>query len=303
MLTKRQKQILNYIEKFIQKNEYAPSLEETKEHFNLSSVSTIHQHIEALRSKGYLDKSSRGHRNIELINDNKKSGLVEIPLLGTIAAGAPIEAIEIPETITVAKDDIGKFGNHYALYVEGNSMIDDGIYDGDIVVIRQQNTADNGQTVVAIINDNETTLKKIYREKDRFRLQPANPALFPIYTKEVEIRGIVVKIIRNFEKQTEREKASDHKLQRRIDYSWDFDGAKTKPYTHGFHTYPAMFIPQVARRLLLTYSKKKDTVCDIFCGSGTALVESRLLSRNSYGIDLNPLATFLARVKTTPINP
>jgi len=92
-------------------------------------------------------------------------------------------------------------------------------------------------------------------------------------------------------------------LERRIDDSWDFVGAKTKPYTHGFHTYPAMFIPQVARRLLLTYSKQGDTVCDIFCGSGTALIESRLLGRNAYGIDLNPLAIFLAKTKTTSIEP
>ncbi len=105
------------------------------------------------------------------------------------------------------------------------------------------------------------------------------------------------------QEKVERGGILDHKLQRRIDYSWDFNGVKTKPYTHGFHSYPAMFIPQVARRLLLNYSKKGDTICDIFCGSGTALIESRMLGRNSYGIDLNPLAIFLAKTKTTPIDP
>ena len=303
MLTPKQKQIYEYIKKYIKKNKYSPTYEEIGKHFKLFK-STIHQHIEALTEKGYLKKIENQPRSIELNKKIKNSDLISIPLLGTIAAGQPIEAIEAPnETIAVAKNEIGKFGNHYALRVEGNSMIDDGIYDGDIVVIKQQSTAENGQTVVAIINDNETTLKKIYREKDRFRLQPANPSLFPIYTKELEIKGIVVKIIRNFERQVEKERVSDHKLQRRIDYSWDFNGAKTKPYTHGFHTYPAMFIPQVARRLLLTYSKKGDTICDIFCGSGTALIESRILGRNSYGIDLNPLAIFLAKTKTTSINP
>lgn len=302
MLTKKKKQILDYIKKYIKQHDYSPSLEEVAKHFKLV-VSTIHQHIDELKRGGYLDKLDNQPRTIQISENKKSPDLVEISLLGLIAAGQPIEAIENPETITVTKDDIGKFGEHYALRVEGNSMIDDGIYDGDIVVIRQQSTADNGQTVVAIINDNEATLKKMYREKDRFRLQPANPTLFPIYTKEVEVRGIVVKIIRNFEKQIEREKASDHKLQRRIDYSWDFNGAKTKPYTHGFHTYPAMFIPQVARRLLLNYSQKGDTICDIFCGSGTALIESRLLGRNSYGIDLNPLAIFLAKTKITFIDP
>lgn len=304
MLTKRQKQILNYIEKFIQKNEYAPSLEEIKKYFNLSSVATIHQHIEALKTKGYLNKSAHHHRTIELTNNNQKTELLEIPLLGTIAAGEPIEAIEIQgETITIAKGEVGKFGKLYALQVQGNSMINEGIFDGDIVVLRQQKTADNGDTVVAIIDDDETTLKKLYKEKDRFRLQPSNPALFPIYRKEVEVRGIVVKIIRNLENQIDKTKISNEKFTRRIDYSWDFRGEKTKSYTHGMHAYPAKFIPQVARRLLQTYSKDGDTICDIFCGSGTALVESRLLKRNSYGIDLNPLAIFLAKTKTSEINP
>jgi len=293
MITKRQKQVLDFIKSYKKKNKYSPS--------GISSISTAHYHVKKLQEAGYLQK---GHNQPRSVSPVKEKETIEVSVVGTIAAGQPIEAIEIPDdTITVTKNEIGRIGNHYALRVQGNSMIKEGIFDGDIVVIKQQQTADNGQTVVAIVNDNEATLKKIYREKDRFRLQPANPSLFPIYVKELEVRGIVVKIIRNFERQTEREKASDHKLQRRIDYSWDFNGAKTKPYTHGLHTYPAMFIPQVARRLLLTYSKKGDVVCDIFCGSGTALIESKLLSRNSYGIDLNPLAVFLAKVKTTPINP
>ncbi len=304
MLTKRQKQIFDYLKKFIKEKGYSPSLEEIRKHFRLSSLATVHQHLENLKAKGYLEKLKNQPRSIEISNKKKSENLVEIPMLGIITAGQPIEAIEVSdEIVTVAKEEIGKFRNYYALRVAGNSMIDEGIYDGDIVVIKKQPVADDGQTVVAIINDNEATLKKIYREKDRFRLQPANPSLFPTYIKELEIRGVVVKIIRSFERQIEREKVSDCKLQRRIDYSWDFGGAKTKPYTHGFHAYPAMFIPQVARRLLLTYSKKGDTICDIFCGSGTALVEARLLGRNSYGIDLNPLAVFLAKIKTKPINP
>jgi len=300
MLTKRQKQTLDFIGLYGKRNGYSPSLEEIKKHLKLTSVSTAHFHVKKLEDLGYLRKEENQPRAIDVF---KQERLVEIPLAGTIAAGTPIEAIETNETITITKDDIGKAGDHYALRVQGNSMIDDGIYDGDIVVIRKQSVADNGQTVVAIVNDNEATLKRIYREKDGFRLQPANPTLFPIYTKEVEVRGVVVKIIRNFEKEIEKEKESRHKFQRRIDDSWDFEKAKTKPYTHGFHTYPAMFIPQVARRLLLSYSQKGDTICDIFCGSGTALIESRLLGRNSYGIDLNPLAISLAKAKTTSTNP
>ncbi|MDD5626173.1 MAG: transcriptional repressor LexA [Patescibacteria group bacterium] len=199
MLTKKQKRILNYIEKFILKNEYAPSLEEIKEHFNLSSVSGVHQHIEALRSKGYLDKSLHGHRKIELTNDNKKSDLVEIPLLGTIVAGQPIEAVEIPETILVQQSLLSKIGEHSALKVQGNSMINEGIFDGDIVIIKKQATVENGETAVALINGNEVTLKKIYKEKNRFRLQPANPTFKPIFTKELTIQGKVVSVMRNYE--------------------------------------------------------------------------------------------------------
>ncbi|NCT00208.1 site-specific DNA-methyltransferase, partial [Candidatus Parcubacteria bacterium] len=123
------------------------------------------------------------------------------------------------------------------------------------------------------------------------------------YRDEVEVRGVVVKIIRNLESQLDQGQSRDEKYVRKIDYSWDYRGEKTKSHTHGIHTYPAMFIPQVGRRLLETYSKEGDTICDIFCGSGSALVESRLIGRNAYGIDLNPLAIFLAKAKTTPINP
>jgi len=300
MITKRQKQVLDFIKSYKLKKKYAPSLEEIKKHFKFASVSTAHHHIKKLQESGYLQKEQNLPR---AVSPAKTIETIKIPLAGTITAGQPIEALEeTDETIIITKNEIGKTGKHYALRVQGNSMINEGIFDGDIVVIRKQPTAENGETVVAVIDDNEATLKKLYREKNRFRLQPANPTLFPFYRKEVEVRGIVVKIIRNFENQVEKEKVSDEKYSRRIDYSWDFRGEKTKSYTHGLHTYPAMFIPQVARRLLQKYSKKNDAVCDIFCGSGTALIESRLLGRNSYGIDLNPLAIFLAKVKTTEIS-
>ena len=301
MLTKRQKQVLDFITSYQQEYRYAPSLEEIKDNLGISSVSTAHHHVKKLQESGYLQKEQHQPRAISPI---KEKETVVVPVVGVIVAGQPIEAVETSDdSIVVMKDEIGKFGNHYALRVQGNSMIDEGIFDGDVVVLKQQQTADNGQIIVAIINENEATLKKIYREKDRFRLQSANPTLFPIYTKEIEIRGVVVKIIRNFESKIEKENASDFRLHRRTDYSWDFKGVNTKPHTHVLHSYPAMFIPHVARRLLLIYTKKGDTVCDIFCGSGTTLVESRLTGRHSYGIDLNPLAVFLAKVKTTPLEP
>ena len=301
MLTKRQKQVLDFITSYKTEHRYAPSLEEVRGDLGISSISTAHYHVKKLQESGYLQKEYHKPRAVSPVGEME---VIEVPVVGVITAGQPIEAIETDDdTVIVTKNEIGRSGNHYALRVQGNSMIDEGIFDGDVVILRRQQFADNGQIVVAVINDNEATLKKIYREKDRFRLQPANPALFPVYTEEVEVRGVVVKIIRNFESHTERESASDSKLSRRIDYSWDFKGVNTKPHTHVLHTYPAMFIPHVARRLLLTYTKRGDTVCDIFCGSGTTLVESGLTGRHSYGIDLNPLAAFLAEVKTTPLDP
>jgi len=301
MLTKKQARVLEFIKAFRVRHEYAPSLEEIRRKFKLASASTAHYYVGKLQDAGLLNKEHHQPRAVSPVGAKQT---VEIPIVGVIAAGQPIEAIETSEdTITITRDEISRQGRHYALRVQGNSMIGEGIFDGDVVVIRKQETAENGQTVVAVIDDNEATLKKLYRENGRFRLQPANPTLFPIYRDEVEVRGIVVKIIRNLESQLDQGQSRNEKYVRKIDYSWDYRGEKTKSYTHGIHTYPAMFIPQVARRLLETYTKEGDTICDIFCGSGTALVESKLLGRSIYGIDLNPLAIFLAKAKTTPINP
>jgi len=211
MLTKRQKQILGYITKFIKKNDYAPSLEEIKEHFKLSSVATVHQHIETLKEKGVLKKIENQPRSIELNNKRKELGLITIPLLGTIAAGQPIEAIKEKETIKVQKNLLSKSGEHYALKVQGNSMIDEGIFDGDTVIIRKQPDAENGETVVALINGDEVTLKKIYKEKGGFRLQPANPDIKPIFTKELTVQGKVISVIRNFEELKESIKSPETK--------------------------------------------------------------------------------------------
>jgi len=199
MLTPKQKQIFEYIEKYIKKKGYSPSLEEVGKHFKLVK-STIHQHIKSLKEKGYLEKSDYDSRSIEIMNNKRNSDLIKIPIIGTITAGQPIEAIEnYTENIMLPKRDFSDRKNLYALKVLGDSMIDDGIFDGDIVVIRKQEIANDGQTVVAVIDDNQATLKKIYKEKTRIKLQPANQSILPIYRKEVEIRGVVVKITRNLE--------------------------------------------------------------------------------------------------------
>ena len=194
MLTQKQKQIFEYIKKYTKKKGYSPTQKEIGRRFGLVK-STVHQHIETLKEKGVLNNQARA---IEILV-HKKSELINIPLLGVIAAGEPIEAIEDTETIKVPKSQLSKSGEHYVLRVQGDSMVDEGIFDGDTVVIRKQPTAENGETVVALINGNEVTLKKIYKEKNKFRLQPANPSIKPIFTKELIVQGKVVSVIRNFD--------------------------------------------------------------------------------------------------------
>lgn len=187
--------VLDFVKQRQDKDGYAPSLEEIQRHFKLASVSTAHFHIKQLQKKGMLTKEAKQPRSISAV---KEKSTIEIPLLGSIAAGQPIEAIETPGvTISVPRNDIKTSFQHYALKVKGDSMIDEGIFDGDLIVIRSQQSADNGQTVVAIIDDNKATLKKIYKEKNKIRLQPANRAFKPFYRKKIEIQGIVEKIIRN----------------------------------------------------------------------------------------------------------
>lgn len=198
LLTKRQKQVLDFIKEYIEINEYPPTLEEIKKHLHLSSVSTAHHHVSNLKMAGYLDGGVNQPRSTIPNNEIEK---LSIPLLGLIAAGEPIEAIENrEESVEVSRGEIKNNDNYYALRVQGDSMVDDGIFDGDLVIVRHQKTADNGDTVVAVVNDNTATLKKYYAEKNRIRLQPANPKLKPRYYDDVEIRGVVVKIIRDFDK-------------------------------------------------------------------------------------------------------
>lgn len=195
-LTKKQKEVLDFVTDYTAENGIAPTIEETRSHLGLKAVSTVHEHLNTLKEKGYLSKDPGVARSATA--KTTMPGTVRIPILGRIAAGQPIEAIEhLGETVSVSSEGLGNTKNYYALTVEGDSMIDEGIFDGDTVVIKKQSTAENGQTVVAIIDENEATLKKIYKEKGRFRLQPANQALLPFFRKEVEIRGVVVQIIRN----------------------------------------------------------------------------------------------------------
>jgi len=196
MLTKKQKNILDYIEDFIQENNYSPSLEEIKNNFQLSSVATVHEHVKNLKEKGYLNKNDSQQRAIKI---SEKESLVRIPLLGTIAAGQPLTLFDVSkETIAVPKSKLPRSAEVYALRVIGNSMVDEHINDGDIVLVRHQATAENGQKVVALIDNQAATLKKFYKEKGYIRLQPASKSMEPIIIRkdrDFAIQGIVIDVI------------------------------------------------------------------------------------------------------------
>ncbi len=194
-LTKRQKQTLDFITSYIEKHDVAPLFEEIRDHFDLSALSSVHEMVTALVEKGFLKRQDRRERGLSLLK--QRTDYLEIPLRGAIACGSPIEAIEgTTETVRVAREHTLR-GKLFALRAQGDSMIDDGIWDGDIIIAKQQNTAENGDTVVALIDGNEATLKRFYRENDTIRLQPANSKFEPMYRNDVDIQGVVVKIIRN----------------------------------------------------------------------------------------------------------
>ncbi len=202
-LTKKQKEVFDFINTYISENGISPTIEEVRKKLKLKAVSTVHEHINSLRKKGYLSKSENSARSMSLKKEIKS--IIEIPILGKIAAGYPIEAIEdIGETISIVNPAIKTPEGYYALKVSGNSMIDEGIFDGDIVIIKKQSVAENGQTVVAIIDDNQATLKKLYREKNRVRLEPRNPNMKPLFRTEIEIRGVVVQVISSLNNKPEK---------------------------------------------------------------------------------------------------
>jgi len=199
MLTKKQKDVLDFIKQYYSKHKYAPSLEEIKKHLKIASVSTAHFHIKKLQEKGFLRKEDNQPRAISVFESEK---MINVPLMGNIAAGQPIEAIKEKETIAIPQSKLPNSGNFYALRVIGNSMIEENINDGDVVLVKQQDTAENGQKIVALIDNYETTLKKFYKERGHIRLQPANRTMDPIIISKqtpLTIQGIVIDVIKNDE--------------------------------------------------------------------------------------------------------
>ena len=203
-LYKRQKEILDYISQYIQINGTSPTLSEISDAMGLSSLATVHEHLQTLEKKGVIKRFDGSVRGIEVLDlsVNSTPQALELPLIGYIAAGEPIEAIENPlDTVLVSSDLVSKVKRCYVLQVKGDSMIGIGIFDGDYVVVQQQNVAQNGDNVVALIEGNFATLKTFYREKNgKIRLQPANDSMEPIIVDEedVQIQGKVTGVIRKF---------------------------------------------------------------------------------------------------------
>lgn len=202
VLYKRQKQIYDYIIGNIGKYGYAPSLTEIADYFGLSSLATVHEHLTVLEKKGLIRRYKGAVRGIEVVGEvelNQIEKTVELPVLGFISCGSPIEPYNDPNaTLSVNSNMVRSVDNSYVLQAKGDSMVEDGILNGDYVVVKEQINAVNGDIVVAVLENGFATLKRYYKESNRIRLQPANSTMSPIYVNDVEIRGKVVAIIRQF---------------------------------------------------------------------------------------------------------
>ena len=199
-LTKRQREILDYLNEFIQQHGYAPSLEEVGRRFNLSSLATVHKHLTNLQEKGFIRRAWNRSRSVELLPSRSGGRAIELPLLGYVAAGMPIEAVATSESIAVPESLVTGKRDTYVLRVRGDSMIDEQIRDGDWVVVEDRRSADNGEMVIALVGGQDATLKKFYKEDGRVRLQPANPTMDPIFVdpNNLQIQGVVVGVMRKY---------------------------------------------------------------------------------------------------------
>jgi repressor LexA len=198
VLTRRQKEVLDFVSRHIDRHGVAPTLQEIGHHLKLASVATVHKHLRRLEEKGAVRRLTHQSRALAVVPPPETVAGARIPLLGTVAAGTPIEPIEVPGTITVPEELLGR-GETFALRVRGDSMIDDGIHDGDVVVVEARRDATNGATVVALV-EGEATVKRFYRRRGRIHLEPANARMKPIVAREedVEVRGVVVALLRRY---------------------------------------------------------------------------------------------------------
>jgi repressor LexA len=199
-LTRRQREVLDVIRDFIARNGYSPSLEEIGATLGLSSVATVHKHVSHLVDKGLVRRGWNQNRSIELVGTADDAGALRLPLLGRIAAGRPLEAVPASEAITVPADMVRGHARSFVLQVHGQSMVEEQIRDGDYVVVEERRLARDGETVVALIDGSEATLKRYYRDGAAVRLEPANPVVAPLLVpaSRVQIQGVVVGVIRKY---------------------------------------------------------------------------------------------------------
>jgi len=197
-VTKRQEEVLDFIKEFLVRNKFPPTIREIANHFEIS-VKGAYDHIKALEKKGFIHCNQNRSRAIEvLVDTEEESSMVTVPILGKVAAGIPILAVENQEgSVLLSQDLLGK-GVHFAMRVRGDSMIGAGILDGDLAVIRQQATAENGEIVVAQTDEDAITLKRFFKERTRIKLQAENPAYNPIYAQGVKIVGKLVTVVRRY---------------------------------------------------------------------------------------------------------
>jgi repressor LexA len=200
-VTLRQRQVYEFISRFMEAHKQPPTIAEIGRQFKMSSSASVHSILSALEREGFIKRIPNVSRGIELVKQETTNETDEIPLLGAVAAGQPIEAILTHDTVPVPRDMIGR-GRTFALRVRGDSMIDENIQDGDVIIIASQATAENGQMVVALIDGSYATVKKFYREAEFIRLEPANPQFKPIFIKtpeRIQIQGIVRGLIRRYD--------------------------------------------------------------------------------------------------------
>lgn len=199
-LTARQQQIFDYIREVLHAKGYPPSVREIGEAVGLSSSSTVHSHLAKLEEIGLIRRDPTKPRAIDILEETpwrQQQQLVSVPLIGRVTAGQPILAVEnIEETYPLPRDLVGTQDSVFMLVVEGSSMVNAGIYDGDYIMVREQNTANNGDIVVALIEREEATVKRFFREKNCIRLQPENETMAPIYAQDVEVLGKVIGVFR-----------------------------------------------------------------------------------------------------------
>jgi repressor LexA len=198
-LTRRQREVLDVIREFIDANGYSPSLEEIGGSLGLSSVATVHKHVTHLVEKGLVRRVWNQNRSIDLVRESTGKAL-DLPLVGTIAAGAPLEAVPTTETLTVPADMVSGRGRTFVLKIQGESMIGEQIREGDYVIIEERQLARDGETVVALVDGSDATLKRFYREGATVRLQPSHPTMAPIVLSadRVQVQGVVVGLIRKY---------------------------------------------------------------------------------------------------------